>query len=104
MTLSSTARQIIFWLLIVAGALLIYRLVNPTGKNSQNIDLATLYAKMDALDVKQLTIKQNETIALDKNGQEFRIQLTNDQAKNELLKKGLEQVNGQRRVDKVEDE
>ena len=104
MTLSSTARQIIFWLLIVAGALLLYKLVNPTGKNSQNIDLATLYAKIDALDVKQLTIKQNETVALDKNGQEFRVQLTNEQAKNELMKKGLEQVNGQRRVDKVEDE
>ena len=104
MTLSSTARQIIFWLLIVAGALLIYRLVNPTGKNSQNIDLATLYAKMDALDVKQLTIKQNETIALDKSGQEYRVQLTNEQAKNELMKKGLEQVNGQPRVSKVEDE
>jgi cell division protease FtsH len=104
MTLSSTARQIIFWLLIVAGALLLYRLVNPTGKNSQNIDLATLYAKIDALDVKQLTLKQNETVALDKNGQEFRVQLTNEQAKNELMKKGLEQVNGQRRVDKVEDE
>ncbi len=34
MTLSSTARQIIFWLLIVAGALLLYKLVvNPTGRN-----------------------------------------------------------------------
>ena len=104
MTLSSTARQIIFWLLIVAGALLLYRLVNPTGKNAQSIDLATLYAKIDALDVKQLTIKQNETVALDKNGTEFRVQLTNEQAKNELMKKGLEQVNGQRRVEKVEDE
>ena len=104
MTLSSTARQIIFWLLIVAGALLLYRLVNPTGKNAQPIDLATLYAKIEATDVKQLTIKQNETVALDKNGQEFRVQLTNEQAKNELMKKGLEQVNGVRRVDKVEDE
>jgi cell division protease FtsH len=104
MTLSSTARQIIFWLLIVAGALMLYKLVNPTGKNSQNIDLATLYAKIDALDVRQITIKQNETVALDKNGQEFRVQLSNEQAKNELMKKGLEQVNGQRRVEKVEDE
>ena len=34
MTLSSTARQIIFWLLIVAGALLLYKLVNPSGKNT----------------------------------------------------------------------
>ena len=104
MTLSSTARQIIFWLLIVAGALLLYKLVNPTGKNSQPIDLATLYAKMEAMDVRQLTIKQNETVAVDKRGQEYRVQLTNDQTKNDLIKKGLEQVNGQPRVEKVEDE
>ncbi len=105
MTLSSTARQIIFWLLIVAGALLLYKLVvNPTGRNSQAIDLAALYQKMEASDVKQLTIKQNETIALDKSNQEFRVQLTNENAKNDLLKKGYEQVNGQPRVPKVEDE
>ena len=34
LNLSSTARQIIFWLLIVAGALLIYKLVNPGTKNT----------------------------------------------------------------------
>jgi cell division protease FtsH len=104
MTLSSTARQIIFWLLIVAGALLLYKLVNPTGKSSQAIDLATLYAKIEAMDVRQVTIKQNETVAVDKRGQEYRVQLTNDQTKNDLIKKGLEQVNGQPRVEKVEDE
>ncbi len=105
MTLSSTARQIIFWLLIVAGALLLYKLVvNPTGRNSQPIDLATLHQKIEALDIKQLTIKQNETVAIDKSGQEFRVQLTNETAKNELMKKGYESANGQRRVDKVEDE
>ena len=52
MTLSSTARQIVFWLLIVAGALLLYKLVNPSGKNTQPIDLTALYAKIDAGDVK----------------------------------------------------
>jgi cell division protease FtsH len=104
MTLSSTARQIIFWLLIVAGALLLYKLVNPTGKNSQAIDLATLHAKIEALDIKQLTVKQNETVAVDKRNGEFRVQLTNEQTKNDLIKKGLELVNGQPRVEKVEDE
>jgi cell division protease FtsH len=104
MTLSSTARQIVFWLLIVAGALLLYKLVNPTGRNSAQIDLAMLIQKIDAQDIKELTIKQNETIALDKGGHEFRVQLTNEQTKNDLIKKGLEQVNGQPRVGKVEDE
>ena len=47
MTLSSTARQIIFWLLIIAGALLLYKLVNPSGKKTQPIDLTALYQKID---------------------------------------------------------
>jgi cell division protease FtsH len=104
MTLSSTARQIIFWLLIVAGALLLYKLVNPAGRNSQAIDLTTLYAKMESGEIKQLTVKQNETVAVDTRSQEFRIQLTNEQTKNDLIKKALESANGKPRVDKVEDE
>jgi len=104
MTLSSTTRQIIFWLLIVAGALLLYKLVNPTGKNTQAIDLTTLYAKIDAGDIKQLTVKQNETTAIDIRSQEYRVQLTNEQIKNELFKKANEQVNGKAKVEKFEDD
>jgi cell division protease FtsH len=104
MTLSSTARQIIFWLLIVAGALLLYKLVNPTGKNSTAIDLNALYGKIEAGEIKQLTVKQNETVAVDTRGQEFRAQLTNEPMKNELFKKANEVVNGTRRVEKFEDE
>ena len=46
--LSSTARQIIFWLLIVAGALLIYKLVNPGTKNTTPIDLTQLEQKIQS--------------------------------------------------------
>jgi cell division protease FtsH len=104
MTLSSTARQIIFWLLIVAGALLLYKLVNPTGKNTTAIDLTTLYGKMENSEIKHLTVKQNETVALDTRGQEFRVQLTNEQMKADLFKKANEMVNGKTRVEKFEDE
>jgi cell division protease FtsH len=104
MTLSSTTRQIVFWLLIVAGALLLYKLVNPAGKNTQAIDLTTLYAKIDAGDIKQLTVKQNETTAIDIRSQEYRVQLTNEQIKNELFKKANEQVNGKAKVEKFEDD
>jgi cell division protease FtsH len=104
MTLSSTARQIIFWLLIIAGALLLYKLVNPSGRNTQAIDLTTLYAKIDAGQIKQLTVKQNETVALDTRGQEFRAQLTNEQMKNELFKKANEQLDGKPKVEKFEDD
>ncbi len=105
MTLSSTARQIIFWLLIVAGALLLYKLVNPTGKNSTPLDLNALYTKIEA--------RRNQTV----DGQtkrdsryrharyrKYRTQLTSDQMKADLFKKANEVVNGTRRVEKFEDE
>ncbi len=87
MTLSSTARQIIFWLLIVAGAVLLYRLVNPGGKGSQPTDLGTLVQKIDAGEIKQLTLNQNEAIAVDTRGQELKNKLTSDQIKNTILNK-----------------
>jgi cell division protease FtsH len=103
--LSSTARQIIFWLLIIAGALLIYKLVNPGSKNTENIDLTALYQKIDNNELKQLTVKATETVAIDANsGREYHIQLTNETAKNDLLKEAKEVVNGKSRVAKVEEE
>ncbi len=103
--MSSTARQIIFWLLIIAGALLIYKLVNPGSKNTENIDLTALYQKIDNNELKQLTVKQTETVAIDNNsGKEYHIQLTNETAKNDLIKEAKEVVNGKPRVPKVEEE
>jgi cell division protease FtsH len=103
--LSSTARQIIFWLLIIAGALLIYKLVNPGSKNSENIDLVQLYQKIDSGALKKLTIKQNEAVAIERDtNKEYHVQLTNETAKNDLIKEGKEVVNGKPRVDSVEDE
>src|SRR5713226_7622556 len=103
--LSSTARQIIFWLLIIAGALLIYKLVNPGSKNTQNIDLVQLYQLIDSGKLKQLTVKQNEAVGIDGDtGMEYHIPLTNETAKNDLLKEGKEVVNGKPRVAKVEDD
>src|SRR2546430_17606935 len=93
--LSSTARQIIFWLLIVAGAVLIYKLVNPGSKNTQNIDLVELYKKIDGFELKQLTVKATETVAIDKiNNTESHVQLTNEPPKNDLLKEAKEVVAG----------
>src|SRR5918993_1378781 len=104
MTLSSTARQIIFWLLIIAGAVLLYQLVNPSGRNTTEIDLTTLYGKIDAGDIKGVTVQQNQTVAVDQRGQEFKVQLTNEQMKNELFKKATELVDGKRRVASFKDE
>ncbi|HKR31596.1 MAG TPA: hypothetical protein VJT08_14025, partial [Terriglobales bacterium] len=85
--MSSTARQIIFWLLIVAGALLIYKLVNPGTKNTTPIDLTQLEQKIQTPgELTQLTVKTSETTAVDKNGKAFVVQLTNEHTKAEILK------------------
>jgi cell division protease FtsH len=104
MNLSSTARQIVFWLLIIAGAVLLYKLVNPRGNNYQNVDLVKLDQMIQGRQLKQLTVKQTETVAIDTNGQEYRIALSNDPAKNDVLKAARELVEGRPRVPKVEEE
>jgi cell division protease FtsH len=106
MNLSSTARQIVFWLLIIAGALLLYKLVNPRGSSYQNVDLTRLDSLMQAGQIKELTVKQGETVAIDVNGQEYRIALSNEPAKNDLLKSAREIVKetGKPRVQKVQEE
>ncbi|HJT65287.1 MAG TPA: ATP-dependent zinc metalloprotease FtsH [Pyrinomonadaceae bacterium] len=104
MNLSSTARQIVFWLLIIAGALLLYKLVNPRGTTYQPVDLVQLYRMMDSGNLKQITVKQSETVATDKNNQEYRATLANETAKADVIKYAKEVVNGNPRVAKVEEE
>ena len=105
MTLSSTARQIVFWALIILGALLIYKLVNPGSKNTQPIDLTQLEEKINKGELKQLTVRATETVAVDRvSGVEYHIQLSNEHTKAEILSEARGSVNGKPRVDKVEDE
>jgi len=105
--LSSTARQIIFWALIIAGALLIYKLVNPGGKNTQNIDLTQLDQKIKNKELKELIVKQTEVVAIDKQTPvEYHASLTNPQTQNDILKFAgeVDPTDGKRRVEKVVDE
>ena len=104
MNLSSTARQIVFWLLIIAGAVLLYKLVNPRGSSYQTVDLTKLDQMIQSGSLKQLTVKQSETVAIDVNNQEYRVALSNEPGKNDLLKSAREIVNGKPRVAKVEEE
>ncbi len=104
MNLSSTARQIVFWLLIIAGALLLYKLVNPRGSSYQTVDLTKLDQMIQSGTLKQLTVKQSETVAIDVNNQEYRVALSNEPAKNDILKSAREIVSGKPRVAKVEEE
>ncbi len=104
MNLSSTARQIVFWLLIIAGAVLLYKLVNPRGNNYALVDLTKIDQMITARQLKQLTVKQTETVAIDNNNGEYRANLSNEQAKAELLKNARQVVDGRALVPKVEEE
>jgi cell division protease FtsH len=104
MNLSSTARQIVFWLLIIAGALLLYKLVNPRGSTYHTVDLTKMDQMIQSGELKELTVKQSETVAIDNHNQEYRVALSNEPAKNDLLKSAREVVNGKPRVTKVQEE
>jgi cell division protease FtsH len=104
MNLSSTARQIVFWLLIIAGALLLYKLVNPRGSTYKTVALTEMDQMIQSGNLKQLTVKQTESVGIDLNNQEYRAALSNEFAKADLLKTAREVVNGKSRVPKVEEE
>ena len=104
MNLSSTARQIVFWLLIIAGALLLYKLVNPRGSSYKTVALTEMDQMIQSGTLKSLTVKQNESVAIDNNNQEYRAALSNEFAKADLLKSARELVNNKPRVPKVEEE
>jgi cell division protease FtsH len=84
----------------------LYKLVNPRGSSYQNVDLTRLDSLMQAGQIKELTVKQGETVAIDVNGQEYRVALSNEPAKNDLLKSAREIVagTGKPRVAKVQEE
>ena len=83
--LSSTARQIIFWLLIIAGALLIYKLVNPGGKNTQQLSITQLTDRIKNGEIVKMTIKQTEVVSVGVDKQEYKTSLSNEKYKADLM-------------------
>ncbi|MGA9997778.1 MAG: ATP-dependent zinc metalloprotease FtsH [Pyrinomonadaceae bacterium] len=105
--MSSTARQIIFWLFIVVGALLLYQLFAKTqGKSASQIGLTELTTKVNNNELGKLTIKQSEVVAVDKSGNEFRTQLDSPAYKAKLIEQSVavDKETGKPKVEKVEDD
>ena len=57
MNLSSTARQIVFWLLIIAGAVLLYKLVNPRGSTYDNVDLVKMMQTLADFEINEVLVE-----------------------------------------------
>jgi len=105
--LSSTARQIVFWLFIVVGALLLYNFYSKAqGKVAQPLSYGELFSKVQNGDIKQMTLKQAEVVAIDRNtGNEYKTALENQFVKRDLMQASVEKdANGKSKVEKVEEE
>jgi cell division protease FtsH len=99
MVLSSTARQIIFWVFILLGAVLLYNFLSGThGRQSQPLPYSELIKKIKVGEIEKVTIGQTEVVAVPKGQpkQEFRTSLPNEEMQNDLAKVALE--NGQIQV------
>jgi len=104
--LSSTARQIIFWVFIVVGAVLLYSVYSKTqSKPVSQLPFGDLYSKVQSGDIKQMTLKQTEVVATDRNNNEFKTALENQFVKRDLMQAAIDKDgNGKAKVDKVEEE
>lgn len=104
--MSSTVRQIIFWVLIVVAAIALYQFFQKTqGRNTQNVDLQAIQQKIENSELKQLTIKQSEVVAIDRSNTEFHAPLANEYVKADFVKQAwAKDQNGKPKVEKVEDE
>ncbi len=102
--LSSTARQIIFWVLILLGAVLLYKAFAGNQGGPAKIDLSTLNVKIKKHEINNLTFKQSEVLATDTKGQQFRADLSNPEQQSSLMDAGKAlDENGNPYVAKVED-
>ncbi len=77
-----------------------------SNRNSQSIDLIQLEQKIKNGELKSLTIRGSEMTAIDRlNDQEYRVQVTNDRTKAEILKQARDfDASGKPRVEKVDEE
>ena len=83
--MSSTARQLIFWALIIAGALLIYKLVNPGGKNTSQLSITQLTDRIKKEQIVKMTIKATEVVSTGVDNKEYRTSLSNEKYKADLM-------------------
>ncbi|HYP54176.1 MAG TPA: ATP-dependent metallopeptidase FtsH/Yme1/Tma family protein, partial [Pyrinomonadaceae bacterium] len=66
--MSSTARQIIFWVLILVGAVLLYQVfVNKQARSQQELPISQLTEKIEKGEIQKLTFKTTEVVAVPKN-------------------------------------
>src|ERR1044071_3624450 len=83
--LSSTARQLIFWVLILVGAVMLYTfVVNKQGKDAQQWPYSQLVEQIKNGKVEELTIKQTEAVGVAEGKTPFHADIEGDAMRNAL--------------------
>jgi cell division protease FtsH len=83
--LSSTARQLIFWVLILVGAVMLYQfVVNKQGKEVAQWPYSQLVDQIKNGKVEEITIKQTEAVGLAEGKKPFRAAIEGDTMRNAL--------------------
>jgi cell division protease FtsH len=100
--LSSTARQLIFWVLILVGAVMLYQfVVNKQGRDAKQLSYGELVQQIRDGKVKELTVRQSEVVSVGKDKQEYRTPIEGDKIKGDLMALAVEKdQNGIPRVEK----
>jgi cell division protease FtsH len=84
--LSSTARQLIFWVLILVGAVMLYTfVVNKQDRGAKPLPYGQLVKMVQDGKVDKLTIRASEVASVGKDKQEYRTPIEGDAIKNSLM-------------------
>ncbi|HVG30482.1 MAG TPA: ATP-dependent zinc metalloprotease FtsH [Pyrinomonadaceae bacterium] len=83
--MSSTARQIVFWVLILLGAVLLWKAFSNSQGGPEKIDVGSLSVKLQRGEIAKITVKPNELLAKDTNGKEFRAESANPYYQSKLM-------------------
>jgi cell division protease FtsH len=92
--------------LILLGAVLLYKaFANSQGGSPETIDVGLLNTKIQNSEITKLTVKQNEANATDKNGKQFKAELSNPFVQRDLMNAAWTQgADGKPKVAKIEDQ
>jgi hypothetical protein len=95
---------VFFVLTIFSFVLLIPSTERGTSRNAKDIDLIQLDRKIRNSEIRELTIADNDVIAVDRDNITYRTYVTSESTKEEIKNEARElDANGRPRVDKVEE-
>jgi len=87
MVLNSTIRQVVFWVVIIGGAILLYRYFhNPATNQPTQLSYTDLLTNVRSSQVAQATVEKEKVTGKLSDGRAFTTDLANDQVASELVK------------------